>query len=145
MNEMKPEDVMRALEHCANYKSQEVSCVGCPLYRKCDVNTLEGLALALLREKDAEIERLTVNMNAFGLTAKNLAEDNERLTAQIEHCDACDRIGLTHSEHEVCIKQARADAITEFAERLVTYYNALKSGLVAYHIEQIAKEMREKL
>ena len=65
MNEMKPEDVMRALEHCANYKRQEVSCIGCPLYKKCDVNTLEGLALALLREKDARIEELEAELKEW--------------------------------------------------------------------------------
>lgn len=74
MNEMKPEDVMRALEHCANYKSQEVSCIGCPLYGKCDVNILEGLALALLREKDAEIERLNDTL-ADALVRAEIAKD----------------------------------------------------------------------
>ena len=47
------------------------------------------------------------------------------------------------NQEEIAI--ARAEAITEFEQRLITYYNALKSGLVAYHIEQVAKEMRDKL
>ena len=41
--------------------------------------------------------------------------------------------------------KARADAITEFAERLKKYYNSFNgqtsSIAVAYHIAQIAKEM----
>ena len=187
MNEMKPEDVMRALEYCT---TNGLCTDDCPLFEHRKMNLcgliLNKNALALLREKDAtiadyilqiaemqkqiatqdriltdfmkrkqieadkdaEIERLTVKMNAFGLTVKNLAEENERLTAQIEHCDACDRIGLTHSEHKVCIKQARAEAITEFADKLKTFYNRLPGktvgGSVEYHIDQIAKEMREK-
>ena len=51
-------------------------------------------------------------------------------------------INALHKENEKIIRNV---IITEFAHRLVTYYNSLKSGLVAYHIEQIAKEMREKL
>ena len=44
--------------------------------------------------------------------------------------------------------KARADAITEFAERLKNYYSHIKGGthacLAAYHIDQIAQEMLEK-
>ena len=78
-------------------------------------------------EKDAEIERLTVNMNAYGLTAKNLAEEFEDYRADVQ----------------MEIADARAEAITEFEERLIKYYNALKCGLVAYHIREVAKELKE--
>ena len=45
----------------------------------------------------------------------------ERLQAELEdkqfRCDSCDRIGLTHSEHIACIKQAKAEFAREiFAE-----------------------------
>ena len=88
----------------------------------------------------AEIERLTVNMNAFGLTAKNLAEENERLTAQIEHCDACDRIGLTASEHKACIKQARAETITEFHKKYhekLDFMNSINRPSPSWNTEQV--------
>ena len=60
MNEMKPEDVMRALEWCSN----GYDCKQCFLYgttRRMESCMAEMMkkALALLREKDAEIERLT--------------------------------------------------------------------------------------
>jgi hypothetical protein len=61
MNEQKPEDVMRALECCASGTGGD-ACNGCPFNERkvCDndMNALEKAALALLREKDAEIERL---------------------------------------------------------------------------------------
>lgn len=79
MNELKSEDVMKALEHCANYKRAEVSCIGCPLYGKCDVNTLESLALALLREKDADIKMLTEQNLALGEVILKKDAEIERL------------------------------------------------------------------
>ena len=58
MNELKPEDVMRALECCTINQS----CDGCPMFGEepeADCNYyVMSCALALLREKDAEIERL---------------------------------------------------------------------------------------
>lgn len=36
-------------------------------------------------------------------------------------------------------------ALDDMTQRLKKYYDALKSGLVSYHIDQIAKEMREKV
>ena len=98
MNEMKPEDVYFHLEQYPESR-------------------LKRNALALLREKDAEIERLKEETHRFA------------------------DIGKMYSE-------IRAEAITEFAERLKTFYNRLPGktvgGSVEYHIEQIAKEMREK-
>ena len=41
--------------------------------------------------------------------------------------------------------QIRAEAITEFAERLKKYYNRLdnsQGNLISFHIDQIAKEMK---
>lgn len=152
MNEMKPEDVMRALECCSN-----LNCDGCP-FDKPTPNCISGLpkaALALLREKDATIADyilqiaemqkqiatqdriLTDFMKRKEIEADKDAEI-ERLTIELQAMR-----GAANS-YKMQLETARADAITEFEKRLVTYYNALRSGLVAYHIEQIAKEMREK-
>ena len=106
MNELKPEDVMKALEWCSDLRL----CVDCPMRAEgyfshsgnaCRQALMKN-ALALLREKDAEIERLTVNMNAYGLTAKNLAQEFEDYRADVQ----------------MEIADARAEAITEFAERM---------------------------
>ncbi len=123
MNEMKPEDVMRALE-CHSLAGIS-TCEDCPY---CDTTApgdcgceMAKDALALLREKDAEIERLS------------------------HQCSEC--AGCTQWKCDCSI--IRADAITEFAERLKTFYKHLPGntvgGAVEYHIDQIAKEMREKV
>ena len=112
MNELKSEDVMPE------------GAVIDALVLRAPHDAVCRHALAILREKDAEIERLT---------------------AQIERCDSCDRIGLTHSEYIVCIKQARSEAITEFADRIIRFYNALPGktvgGSVEYHVKQVRDAM----
>jgi hypothetical protein len=65
MNELKPEDVMRALECCV---IQCAECTKCPMYNRKDNRRscyadLKIRALALLREKDAEIEKLKEKLN----------------------------------------------------------------------------------
>ena len=128
MTKMNPEYVMRALEICAEYANKPCPS-HCP-YGGFKCLDLTKDALDLLREKDAEIERLNVNMNAYGLTAKNLAQEFEDYRADVQ----------------MEIADARAEAITEFAERIKKFYSNLNgktaSGSVEYHIEQVAKEMR---
>lgn len=55
---MTDKDIVKALEHCANYKNHTVSCIDCPLCGKCDINSLEQFALDLVKRQQAEIERL---------------------------------------------------------------------------------------
>ena len=84
----------------------------------------------LLDEKDAEIERLTINMNAYGLTAKNLANDFADYQADVK----------------MDIAAARAEAITEFAERVkLEFYREFDEiipSIMADKIDQIAQEMK---
>lgn len=97
MNELKPEDVMKALECCSNPDVD--ACSRCPIYpfslnwtqEEC-METAIRYALALLREKDAEIERLHASCTELTRKCANL-----------------------HA--------ARAEAITEFAERLKASLN----------------------
>ena len=57
MNELKPEDVMKALECCSAEISTRENCSVCPMGGKRDCMTiLYREALALLREKDATLE-----------------------------------------------------------------------------------------
>ena len=84
----------------------------------------------LCAEKDAEIERLTINMNAYGLTAKNLANDFADYQADVK----------------MDIAAARAEAITEFAERVkLEFYREFDEiipSIMADKIDQIAQEMK---
>ena len=105
MNEMKPEDVMRALEICVN----GACCNECPYFKRENCATkLHQDALSLLRlredlikmceeelaEKDAEIERLTTLARLGNMRANDYRAMRDKA------------------------KAARAEAITEFAEKL---------------------------
>lgn len=131
MNELKPEDVMRALECCIEVDCGSIAI--CPRrenYKNeyiCSAN-LKKDALALLREKDAEIERLKK-------ANQNFAE-------------------LENGYIVTGYKNIRAEAITEFVERLqqctecmgeCTVDNPLAetySVVREEYIDQIAKEMK---
>lgn len=120
-NELKPEDVMRALEICAKPYSQDKvqNCKTCPYWlRECDKEFIPDV-ISLLREKDAEIERFKAEM-------------------KILRCEDCWNL-------------AKAEAITEFADRLAERLNrnsifegiTMSAGETVYDvIDQIAKEMK---
>ncbi len=85
MNEKKPEDVMRALE--CHIKRR---CWDCPIGKE-DIQQLSKpcsqliaeLALALLREKDAEIERLNVELQAMRCAANSYKMHYESARAEV--------------------------------------------------------------
>ena len=206
MNEMKPEDVIKALELCVEGTSE--ACLKCAWrltpYPSCKA-VVEGKALALIRdyrnqisilkallercetqfaEKDAEIERLTqerddarrdcaVAEQLHYECKKELEEmsddildsvraERDRYKAESQQYQSAFLKATMDAEKErfqcknICeptyknlLETARADAITEFAERLKTFYKHLPGntvgGSVEYHIDQVVKEMREKL
>ena len=133
MNELKHEDVMRGLEWCSDLRL----CVDCPMraegYFSHSGNAcrqaLMKSALSLLREKDAEIEMLSAENAVYANGVEKVAENYHR--------------------------QGRAEAITEFAERLKAkihesvqeYWNSGSGGYylaedVDDDIDQIAKELK---
>lgn len=135
MNEMKPEDVMRALECCDRGSSCVCDCDNCPYYR-CDVPCkakLHADAIALLREKDAEIERLSSRVSML---------HEIELSYALQYGDAIDK--------DIARKQLRAEAITEFSQRLKAkkcHYTETENtfdfdGVTVEDIDQIEKEMK---
>ena len=89
---MTDKEIIQALEIC---KSDTLGCVDCAYYeqRQCEEclpSLMEDL-LDLINRQQAEIERLTINMNAFGLGMKREKEKADTI---------------------------KAEAIKEFAERL---------------------------
>ena len=128
MNELKPEDVMRALE-C--HSLEDIStCDNCPY---CDISVQGSCgcdmakdALAILREKDAEIERLTA------YNANLICANTDITNRHKDYVEEAERI-------------ARADAITEFAERLYPLHKVLcvDDGDWRNEVDKIAKEMKE--
>jgi hypothetical protein len=129
MNELKPEDVIKALECCLDFE-----CTECPMnYEDCEEREFEYLVRqslpmlkALIREKDAEIERLYKGI-------EELAEES----------DARD-IDDTYARQKI-----RDEAITEFAERVMGRFNIYDKAMypqTVVHdvVARIAKEMKEE-
>lgn len=97
-----------------------------------------------IKELTEENEKLTINMNAYGLTAKNLGEDNERLRAEVS---------VKKKLLDKCIDledKVRADTVRKMQERLTLEFDRFhKSNFMTpevrqWIINQIAKEMLEE-
>lgn len=76
------EKVTTALKICTSTNNSE-TCNSCPYFPSgatC-IAVMCADALSLIRELTEENERLTINMNAYGITAKNLAEEKESVVA----------------------------------------------------------------
>ena len=73
---MTDKQIIQALECCRNDFSMS-NCLDCPYNKeksaKCITFMIED-AIALITRQRAEIERLTINMNAFGLGMKQEKE-----------------------------------------------------------------------
>lgn len=124
MNDLKQEDVMRALE-CWSKDDMEYKCrISCPYNKiKDDMPCYQAVcadALALLREKNAEIERLKAENAVYANGVEKVAENYHR--------------------------QGRAEAVDEFEERVkkapdildVNGYSVIGVDIV----EIIAKELK---
>jgi hypothetical protein len=110
---MTDKEIKRALECCIDNQH----CWLCVLRdRENDCYELEKSALDLIKRQQAEIERLTINMNAFGLGMK---QEKER----------ADTI--------------RAEAIKEFAEKLADVFYSHDKGdtYVREVVYNLVKEM----
>ena len=81
---MNTEQIIKDLESCIN-KHHENCCQLGSWHEEWNCMThLMKRSLAIIKEVQAENEKLTINMNAYGLTVKNLAEEIDKLKAQNE-------------------------------------------------------------
>lgn len=167
MNELKPEDVMMALECCSVYEN----CDGCPHFDgvpedDCHYKAMAN-ALALLREKDARIKELEEAVGAeftcfvgeqhkvdhcpYGDELARLQKEVAEKDAEIEALRKTNRslIKVEKKKRIDLWKRCRSQTITEFEERV-------KQGLKDYipfglekifynTIDQIAKEMKGEI
>jgi hypothetical protein len=166
MNELKPEDVMRALECCQSVTP--LDCRKCPYkdqttpeYKSC-CNLLVSDALALLREKDAahkelweERMRIYQDLQEYKAECKKLLEEFNKLIdekdAEIERLQGALKAEERHNELTMeCAKKAlanaRSEAITEFAERVKKWFCAdafYNNNYVLSVVRNIASEMKE--
>ena len=159
MNEMKHEDVMMALECWTSHKPCDEDC---PVLEyegshNCMMLTMKN-ALALLREKDADINGLEADNEHLTLVIEGKMKQISRMAQKIVDKDAeIERLKKIpeqlHKEmSERMIEERKIErklAITEFAERLKAN-NPKTVGCDVFYpfvyfetIDQIAKEMKE--
>jgi len=169
MNELKPEDVMKALECCTTDAiTLGVPCRNCP-YNECNIvggqskrqtsgtcrSWLMKDALALLREKDAQYkelweERMRIyrDLQEWKAECKKYQDAWGEKDAEIERLKGALKAEERHNELTMeCAKKAlanaRSEAITEFAERLKkAIYSTSWDGDMFAIIRKIAKEMK---
>ena len=133
--ELNRDQIIKALECWASGNPCEGSC--CPLFEispdTCD-RWIGRNAIALVK---AQAEDYT----ALDEQYRMLYEENERRKDKL--CQLNARI----YELQLELETAKGQVINKFAERVKKYYSTLSgntnSNLVAYHIDQIAKEMVE--
>lgn len=174
MNELKTEDVMRALElKVQRYLMPNVDIDGSVSvedaerwFLKLLKEELAPYVSSLLREKDAEIERLTKERDDARRDCAIAEQNHYECKKELEEMsdDILDSVRAERDrykaeskqyqsallkyccEHEYDYSRGWNDAITEFAERLKKFYSHLKgntaSGSVEYHIDQIEKELK---
>ena len=137
---MNEKDVIKTLGHC----TREFCYHGCPYYgeNRC-VSKLNADALALLREKDALLEEWDAKLKSYETELLGKDADIERLQAQNAIYErGVEMIAVSY--HKI----GRAEAITEFAERIKATFPAkndarctLDDCYTLDKIDEIAKEM----
>lgn len=122
---MEKEQIIKALEICANYKGCS-DCKECPLhndeYVQCEQNVLEGLALALIKE---------------------LTEENERLTKQIEMSEAAyQELQFAFS---ICANQVKADTVREIFKEIYSSCDYIEEQMEPEEIPECFFSVREDI
>lgn len=147
MNELKPEDVMRALEcHSGDGDCFKVCPYFTSVYDESCLKNLVRDALALLREKDATLEMCAEVIKRQDKELAKKDAEIERLNK--ERDDARRDCAVAEQNHYECKKEletARAEAITEFAGMLkeaVKYIPWCDYPQVHRCIDEIAEKMK---
>lgn len=139
--ELNAEKVKKALECCLT--TSEGDCIACGYRGKKDglfvtcTNCLIADALALINSQEQRIkelaeenERLTINMNAYGLAAKRLGEEKNQFLDTI----VC---------LEIDLEKAKANAVRAMQAEIINrcIQGGIYPAFVATTIDKIAKEM----
>ena len=103
-------------------------------------------AIEEFNRQKAKIEALIAGQETLQKYIAEQKAEIERLKAELEdkqfRCDSCVRIGLTRSEHRVCVNQAKAEAIKEFAESLKRLkWSEVNRRITEKDIDATVKEM----
>ena len=151
MENLNAEQVKKGLECCCMQElTHDENCPECPytdLYPNC-FEYLGKNALALInsqeqriKELESENGKITINMNVYGLTAKRLGEENERLKES--------NLVFAHGVEKVAANYYNlgcTDTVRKMQERLHERFHdrvAYTRSYVHDTIDQIANEMLE--
>lgn len=150
------DEIIKALECCLNgnvYKSAVEICSPCPFFHDGNcTDLLKQNALALINRQKAEIESLQTVHADMTESLRLAAEANKDMQAEIESLkDGWDYIPANAAR--ALKEHAVAEAIKEFAERLVAIYENDKTYdrpnahtlvvTVFRNIDTLVKEMTE--
>jgi hypothetical protein len=137
---MEKEQIIKALECCCGM----LPCIECPYteIEECAKQNTKDV-IALIKELTEENEKLTINMNAYGLTAKRLAEENERLKEKADrHLDNLKAVLEERGENTIVADTVR-EIKTRFALRYGTYTDKYMTPIteVFWLLDRIANEI----
>ena len=104
---MTDNEIIKALECCVTNKCDE-----CVIYKECHNENGKGrvqVVIDLINRQKAEIERLTVNKNAYGLGMQRLAEQLEtakseaikKFAERLKATDTADLVGEQYINGEI--------------------------------------------
>ena len=147
MMKLDREQIVKALECWASGNPCEGSC--CPLFEispdTCD-RWIGRNSLSLIKELTQANEQLGESYEHLEKTKDELLAERSRLTEENERLRA--EVSVKKKLLDKCVDledKVRADTVRAFAERLKKYYSNLIgntfSTLVAFHIDEISKEM----
>lgn len=141
----------KELNHSKFQQGRYCSNCGRPLKQELSRNYIsKNEHEAELARVQSENERLTINMNAYGLTAKRLAEENERLHASCtELTQCCTKLETLYKIECKRVDTVKADTVQQIQLKMAMHYGTYTDKdmtpitEVFSLLDQIAKEMLE--
>lgn len=157
------DQITKALECCIT--NQHENCCNLGKWHEqwnCMTDLMKN-ALALIKELTEENEKLTINMNTYGLTAKRLAEDNERLRIERDNFEVLwkdmkarnkdlftynDLLAKDRDELEAECDQIKADTVRKMQARIEkrsSWFVTQSNGIVTNRTYQLTEDALEQI
>ena len=107
---MTDNEIIKALECCSIPTLMSRKCEGCPMRveKALCFSRLAHDAICIIKRQQAEIERVTINMNAFGLGMKREKERADNAEAELDKLQP----------YKLHYGNLRMEIAREFADRL---------------------------
>jgi hypothetical protein len=144
MEKVTDNDIIKALECCSN---ENTGCLDCSYIGKISCAfDLRKDALDLIKRKDAEIEKLNVELVGIRGACESYRIHYDVAQAEIERLQK--EKAKLHQLIPKMIKEAKSEAYKEFAELVKTEFykefDELIPSIMADRIDNLVKEMTEE-